>query len=67
MNCNHYVHGLCAFLNGMEVWIVEREEDAQAERNMIESNFTAKLVHPGVKLNVHCDRHAAKLNRNNSE
>ncbi|EAS06140.2 PHD-finger protein (macronuclear) [Tetrahymena thermophila SB210] len=66
LGCNYYIHPLCAFLNGFEVWLDSREEDTECEKTIVDSDFQ-NLQHLGLKIFFKCKEHADRKNRNYDE
>ncbi|KAL4482572.1 hypothetical protein ABPG72_005815 [Tetrahymena utriculariae] len=66
IGCNYYIHPLCAFLNGFEVWLDSRDEDSECEKTIVDSDFQ-NLQHLGLKIFFKCKEHADRKNRNYDE
>ncbi|KAL4433508.1 hypothetical protein ABPG74_002905 [Tetrahymena malaccensis] len=66
LGCNYYIHPLCAFLNGYEVWLDSRDEDSECEKTIVDSDFQ-NLQHLGLKIYFKCKEHADRKNRNYDE
>lgn len=50
----------------MEIWVEERDQDADDELKMVASQFK-DLKHLGLKIMFKCKRHADKIARNYDE
>ena len=55
--CNVYIHPLCGFLNGYEVWAEEDKKDCEKEKTIEESAFE-RLDHFMLLPMFHCHAHA---------
>lgn len=60
--CNVYIHPLCGFLNGYEVWAEEDKKDCEKEKTIEESAFE-RLDHFMLLPMFHCHAHAVKPDR----